>query len=1419
MNVKLLQRAFLCSGIAVLIAAMALPAWCGGCVGCGGAGSLDGINVNIREGTVDVLPVVAGVDTGPAAPGMCNASNLPGSGNARNFGDATAPKIKWGTSRITLDGSNVMLDGIKQALWSWNSTSRTLTTPDGRKYIFDGTTGMLTSQSGPDGLFVTTFQYDTTYPDRVASATDYLGNTWTYGVDISKPGPDYVINPDGTHKVEYTYVAPGYDGAGQYNQITVYKKDSQGAWITQQTTGYSYNSDNKITQVTITDPDDAMNPVRISITYYSADQNGRTKPVQRVYNQKYSSDDTVYSYPSDETIDNYAYGVSEVRLRETYGTDTDSKDMVTRYYYYKTSEGKNADLFREVKRTYNGSSWTNYATTEYQVYGYLSRFSATPPTYYDVLQGKPWKTIDPMGNATTYTYSTANGQVTRTDLPTNDYSQYWYKQINSADSVYVEKVRDFRGKYTRYTRDITNYPNLVTKIEVSDNDSNYITVKEMSYWMPGIEGYDSRKQGMLYQLTVPDIEGTDDMVTTYDYSETINQATYYRPEPTTIGYSWYNVATASYESKSITTSYYMDRRTRWIKDALNKETGYIYNDESKLTNTWLPTDSSDCGTISGSTTTTVSDSSKSWFTNQLAGMALIITSGSAAGTYTIASNTANQVAVTSGNLSAAYPGTYEIRSFTETAYLPCCGSVEWEKNERGKKAYYTYQSGRASEIRNDVTGETSNNPVVEYMYNDLGQVTEEHVYASDQANPRVTHYTYDQLGRVIEVVYPHDGGTQLLWNEYRQYDVNNNIVAVLKGVVDNGSIVEGHVTVYEYDSLSRVTKVKYDYSASTWPVSPITFTSPYVSYSYDGGSGLATEITDGTISANYSYDTLGSVVSYTPPLPADYGIEYTYNAAGQKTSVLVKENGNNKYHTLYGFFKNGWLKQVKGQEWISNSWTDRVQVDYEYDSIGRRVSRKNNGTTDVTTAYVYDARDMIKSITHSKSGDLYRLQYTRDAGGNPLEIYLSGSAFSQPYTNADRVRFSYDALGELTGQDWGYVSGTNWVSMNNTSWTYDWVGNRGSSYDYNQVDEYLADNGYVYDKLGNLEYVPNSTSSTRTRYYYNGDNLLTQVDDITPGNTSSTFVTWDYEWNRIRLVCGPDTWQFLYDRSAGSPAVILSIEDVDSINSHTFYVREPSGKLLASFDQADPHNISYYHFDGSGSTVLVTDGSGTVLSTSTYDAWGAVFSAPPTGSQPYQYVGQSGYFAHTSTQSITLADMLQLGVRLYNPELGRFTQRDRFRQIGWSAYLYANASPDRYRDAWGLEPEFQGCNFAQQTALKAALYIIKQSLFLLSGRGTPDPEAFKECMRQRVNDVVITCKQNAKDDPACPPRAYGATPVVPGTVRDVIMCQHAFDNGCYESTLVHEMAHSCTPGRSRTEGPEGKNAENDMFPCRPYQCR
>jgi len=189
-------------------------------------------------------------------------------------------------------------------------------------------------------------------------------------------------------------------------------------------------------------------------------------------------------------------------------------------------------------------------------------------------------------------------------------------------------------------------------------------------------------------------------------------------------------------------------------------------------------------------------------------------------------------------------------------------------------------------------------------------------------------------------------------------------------------------------------------------------------------------------------------------------------------------------------------------------------------------------------------------------------------------------------------------------------------------------------------------------------------SSRTTSYIYDGDTSV-----------------------KLSLWGGDYYWEFINDPTASIPAVLVSKGYVDLETTYVYYVREPGGELLASFDSAETPNTLYYHFDDLGSTVLTTDGTGGDVGKSTYRAWGWPMTSDVG---PYLFCGRLGYYEHIQDQNwLEQSSLLQLGVRFYDRDIGRFTQRD---PIGdtWNRYVSFGDSPVQQVDPSGLI--VVGCN-------------------------------------------------------------------------------------------------------------------------------
>jgi len=122
----------------------------------------------------------------------------------------------------------------------------------------------------------------------------------------------------------------------------------------------------------------------------------------------------------------------------------------------------------------------------------------------------------------------------------------------------------------------------------------------------------------------------------------------------------------------------------------------------------------------------------------------------------------------------------------------------------------------------------------------------------------------------------------------------------------------------------------------------------------------------------------------------------------------------------------------------------------------------------------------------------------------------------------------------------------------------------------------------------------------------------------------------------------------------------------------------PLGALTAAYVYADDlismtrnGQTYFYHFDGLGSTRLLTDLNGTVTDSYDYDAFGNIIVRTGTTENPYLFTGQQ-YDANSG--------FYYLRARYYQPTTGRFTaydplEGDPYAPITLHKYLYAGDDP------------------------------------------------------------------------------------------------------------------------------------------------
>lgn len=573
------------------------------------------------------------------------------------------------------------------------------------------------------------------------------------------------------------------------------------------------------------------------------------------------------------------------------------------------------------------------------------------------------------------------------------------------------------------------------------------------------------------------------------------------------------------------------------------------------------------------------------------------------------------------------------------------------------------------DMGNMLTRTDALNHTTTFEYNVLNQLTRvtdprgnvtQHTYdfadnrlSTTDANSNVTQYLYNFKNQLTRITDALNYVTNLSYSGSGCASCNTGVEKLIS-VVD----AKSQTTSFEYDqtnnltketdSLAKVTTYTYDAKGNR-----LTRNSPdnkTITYTYDLNNRLTQKQYSGGAITTFQYDDNGNItyaanpnISYTFTYDANNRltgvtdslsrtITYQYDAAGNRTSMTSPENLTTTY-TYNDANRLSGISNFAGSFGLT------------YDNAGRRTQLTYpNGTT---AAYTYDANDNLTQIRHTDSGNvvLSETNYTY----NNINNRITKNTANYTYDTISRLMnttgedYTYDGVGNrltgpLTTDTMSYNAGNQQLNINTTQFAYDFNGNRTQK----------------------------TEGGITTTYTYDDENKLIQV---TKGSDSITYA-YDPFGRRITKNVNGVITRLVYDQNE----ILAAYDGSGNVTARYAHGLNIDEHLAVQQDTT----ASFYHADGLGSIVALTNTAGAVVQTYSYDSFGNV---TPTGTitQPYAFTGreydyETGlYFYHA---------------RYYDPKAGRFVMKD---PIGFDGgdvnlYGYVGSNPVNFTDSLGLRP-------------------------------------------------------------------------------------------------------------------------------------
>jgi RHS repeat-associated protein len=609
------------------------------------------------------------------------------------------------------------------------------------------------------------------------------------------------------------------------------------------------------------------------------------------------------------------------------------------------------------------------------------------------------------------------------------------------------------------------------------------------------------------------------------------------------------------------------------------------------------------------------------------------------------------------------------------------------------------------------------NATTQYQYDAKGNLT-----AIINPLGKTTSMTYDQHNNLIIVTDPKSGTVTMAYdnigNMTRQTDALGNVTTFQYNALNQMTQITdplSNITHYTYDyngnklsstdANSNTTQYVYDYKSKLTQITDALNNITNMTYGQTGcsscGSGVdkLTALTDAKNQTTaYQYYQTGKLLQETDP--QGNITTYTYDSKG---NMITRTSPDNKTIT-FAYDLNNRLTQ--------KTYSDNTNTVFQYDNAGNMTYAGNQNSA---YNFTYDADNRITQITDSNGRTI---SYQYDAAGNRTAMtrpdgqtiaytYDFNNLLIQIATDLGAYTFGYDANNRRTtrtlpngttaaysydqdSRHTGIQTTKGATTIDSVIYTYDNAGNRitkaQSPVNYNYTYDTIyrltqatpssgSQETYTYDQVGNrLTKAPDTPPSINetTQYSYDDENRLTGVQVTRNNKIKQLSFTYDPFGRRISKTIVQDQIGTDCQSPNVCPRTISYVYDGQNI----IMEYDQSGNIIAKYTHGpnideplavqQSANTYYYHADGLGSITGLSNSSGSIVQTYSYDSFGNM-TATGNIRQPFTYTGRE--YDHAT-------EMYFYRARYYDPKVGRFVTKDPIGFDGGDVNLYAYVSND-----------------------------------------------------------------------------------------------------------------------------------------------